>query len=92
MKPGGVFLFSYNDGDTPSGAGMAENFAQTYIPKSLLIPTCESLGFEIFKDAHYAPNISWIEVKKPGILHTIKAHQVLGEIKRREINQTPWQT
>ena len=84
LRPGGVFLFSYNDGDTPAGAGMAENFAQTYIPKSLLVPTCESLGYEILEAFHYAPNVHWIEIKKPGTLHTIKAHQVLGEIKRRE--------
>ena len=46
LRPGGIFMFSYNDGDTPSGAGMAENFAQTYMPKSLLIPLCESMGFD----------------------------------------------
>lgn len=84
LRPGGVFLFSYNDGDTPAGAGMAENFAQTYIPKSLLVPTCKSLGYGILEAFHYAPNVHWIEIRKPGILHTIKAHQVLGEIKRRE--------
>jgi len=82
MRPGGVFLFSYNDGDTPQGAGMAENMAQTYLPKSLLIPTCESLGFEILNDANLGPNVTWLEIKKPGTLHTVKAHQVLGEVKR----------
>ena len=84
MRPGGVFLFSYNDGDTTQGAGMAENFAQTYIPKSLLVPTCESVGFEIMGEFNFE-EISWLEIKKPGTLHTVKAHQVLGEIKRREI-------
>jgi SAM-dependent methyltransferase len=83
LRPGGIFLFSYNDGDTTGGAGMAENFAQTYIPKSILVPTCASLGFEILSEFHYAPNITWIEIKLPGILHTVKAHQVMGEIKRR---------
>ena len=84
LRPGGVFLFSYNDGDTPAGAGMAENFAQTYIPKSLLVPTCRSLGYEVLEEFHYPTNVSWLEVKKPGILHTVKAHQVMGEVKRRE--------
>ena len=63
---------------------MAENFAQTYMPKSILIPLCESLGYEISNDIHCNTNISWLEIKKPGELETIKAHQVLGEIKRRE--------
>jgi len=83
MRPGGVFLFSYNDGDTPAGAGMAENFAQTYMPKSLLIPTCESVGFEIVEDFFFAPNISWLEIQRPGVLHTIKAHQAMGKIVAR---------
>jgi len=85
MRPGGVFMFSYNDGDTPAGAGLAENFAQTYMPKSVLVPLCLSLGFEIVSEVHVDPNINWIEIKRPGKLKTIKAHQVLGEIMPREI-------
>lgn len=83
LRPGGVFLFSYNDGDTPAGAGMAENFSQTFIPQSILVPTCLGLGFELVHHFNELPNISWLEIKKPGTLQTIKAHQVMGEIKRR---------
>jgi len=83
LRPGGVFLFSYNDGDTPAGAGLAENFAQTYIPQSLLIPTCRGLGFEVVQTFNEEPNISWVEVKLPGQLHSTKAHQVMGEVKKR---------
>jgi SAM-dependent methyltransferase len=83
LRPGGVFMFSYNDGDTPAGAGMAENFAQTYIPKSLLVPTCLSLGYEVTKETFFDPNISWLEIKRPGELSTIKAHQAMGKITAR---------
>lgn len=83
LRPGGVFLFSYNDGDTPAGAGMAENFAQTYLPQSILVPTCQSLGFEIIRSFNEEPNVSWLEIKQPGVLKTIKAHQVFGRIQRR---------
>lgn len=82
LRPGGIFMFSYNDGDTPAGAGMAENFAQTYMPKSMLVPLCESLGFEIDQEFDFEPNISWIEIRKPGTLETVKAHQVLGKLSR----------
>ena len=81
LRPGGTFMFSYNDGDTPNGAGMAENFAQTYMPKSLLIPLCESLGFNVTADSNFE-TVAWLEISKPGQLSTVKAHQVLGEIKR----------
>lgn len=83
LRPGGVFMFSYNDGDTPAGAGMAENFAQSYMPKSLLVPLCLSLGFEIVNESTYSSNISWIEIQRPGKLHTVKAHQVFGKICNR---------
>ena len=83
LRPGGVFLFSYNDGDTPEGAGLAEGFAQTYLPKSILIPTCEGLGFEIVQSFNELPNINWMEIRRPGTLTTVKAHQVMGKIERR---------
>lgn len=83
LRPGGVFLFSYNDGDTPAGAGLAENFAQTYIPQNLLVPTCKGLGYEVVQTFTEEPNISWIEIKLPGTLSSTKAHQVMGEIKKR---------
>lgn len=81
LRPGGVFMFTYNDGDTPSGASLAESFAQSYMPKSILIPICQSLGFEIQAEYDFTPGVSWLEIRKPGKLKTIKAHQVLGEIK-----------
>lgn len=80
LRTGGTFMFSYNDGDTPHGAGMAENFAQTYIPKSILIPVCQSMGFEISAEYDFE-TVSWIEIKRPGELHTSKAHQVMGKIE-----------
>jgi hypothetical protein len=74
-------MFSYNDGDRPAGAGMAENFFMSYMPKSMLIPLCESLGYIVTNDISRGMNISWLEIQKPGTLETNKAHQVLGEIK-----------
>jgi len=82
LRPGGVFLFSFNDGDRPAGAGYTENFFMSYMPKSLLIPLCESLGFEVVSDQAREMAISWLEVRKPGELKTVKAHQAMGEIKR----------
>lgn len=87
LRPGGVFMFSYNNGDITECAGYAEGFWMTYMPKSMLIPMCESLGFELHhvRDVRgQGTTVSWIEVRKQGELETVKAHQVLGEIKRRD--------
>lgn len=85
LRPGGVFMFSYNNGDRYDQAGYAEGHWMSYMPKSMLVPMCESIGFEIL-DSRDTRNegtaVSWIEVRKPGELTTVKAHQVMGEIKR----------
>jgi SAM-dependent methyltransferase len=85
LRPGGVFMFSYNNGDRYDQAGYAEGHWMSYMPKSMLIPMCESLGFDILHSEdtrNEGTAVSWIEIKKPGKLATVKAHQVLGEIKR----------
>lgn len=87
LRPGGVFMFSYNNADRHEQAGYAEGFWMSYMPKSMLVPLCESLGFEVVQTRDIRGEgtaISWIEIKKPGELKTVKAHQVLGEIKRIE--------
>lgn len=81
LRPGGTMMFSYNNTDMPSPAAYADSYFMSYVPKSLLIPMCEELGFEITSSTDLEPAISWVEIRKPGELKMIKAHQVLGEIK-----------
>jgi len=84
LRPGGTFMFSYNNGDIPECAGYADNRWMSYIPKSMLLPMCESLGYSIVYERDIrgeGTTVSWIEVRKTGRLTTVKADQVLGEIK-----------
>lgn len=81
MRPGGVCMFSYNNADMPAPAAYADSYFMSYVPKSLLIPMCEQIGFEIVSTTDLEPAVSWVEIRKPGELKLIKAHQVLGEIK-----------
>jgi hypothetical protein len=53
----------------------------TYVPRSMLVPMCESMGFTVVAAEDFPPAVSWIEIKKPGTLNTSKAHQTLGKIK-----------
>lgn len=81
LRPGGTILFTYNNADMSGSAGLTEGYFMTYVPKSMLVPMAESLGFEVVKCFDFEPSTSWIELKKPGTLSTVKAHQALGEIK-----------
>lgn len=81
LRPGGKIIFTYNNADLPAAAAYAENYFMTYVPKSMLIPLAESLGFETIFSFDVEPAYSLIEFKKPGQLTSIKASQAVGEIK-----------
>lgn len=84
LRPGGTILFSYNDGDTVNGSKNAEWGGCTFVPKRLLVPLVNSLGYDVSASFNFQPGISdvsWLEIKKPGEKSTIKGHQVLGIIQ-----------
>lgn len=83
LRPGGVMMFSYNNCDVYQCATYAEQGIKSWMPKTLLEKTCNEIGFEIINFGGVEETIHWIEIKKPGELKTVKAHQVLGEIIRR---------
>jgi SAM-dependent methyltransferase len=83
LRPGGRIIFTYNNADLHAAAAYAESYFMSYVPKSILIPMAESIGFETVFSFDMDPAFSVIEFKKPGELTTIKASQVLGEIKRK---------
>jgi len=85
LRPGGVCMFSYNNGDIPAGAAYAETYFMSYMPKSLLIPMCQSLGYEVVYQQDHEPAVSWLELRKAGELSTVKGHQALGMIKEKTV-------
>jgi SAM-dependent methyltransferase len=81
LKPGGVAMFMFNNGDVP---GAVENFEAgmyTYIPASILKPMVEAIGFHIIYEYNHSLNVSWLEIKKPGEFETLRGGQALGVIK-----------
>lgn len=81
LRPGGVIVFTYNNADLETSAGLAESNFMTYVPESILIPLAESIGFETIASYNFEPSHSFVEFKKRGILNSVKASQALGEIK-----------
>jgi hypothetical protein len=53
------------------------------VPKIILEPMAESLGFETTFSYDADPAFSIIEFKKPGQLKSIKLSQTSGEIKTK---------
>lgn len=81
LRPGGKIVFTYNNADLPSAAAYAESFFMTYVPKSILLPMAESIGFETVYTYDHEPAFSIVEFQKPGNLKSIKLSQTMGEMK-----------
>jgi ubiquinone/menaquinone biosynthesis C-methylase UbiE len=80
LRPGGVCMFSYNNAERTHCAKNVELGYMSYMPKKLLTTLIHQHGFEIIGLEDRDETISWAEIRKPGVLSTIKAHPVLGEI------------
>jgi SAM-dependent methyltransferase len=80
LRPGGVMMFTYNNADLAPAAAYAESYFMSYMPKSVLIPLVRSLGYDIITDFDFNPAFSWLEIRKPGDLYSIKAHQALARV------------
>jgi SAM-dependent methyltransferase len=81
LRPGGKIVFTYNNCDLPAAAAYAENSFMTYVPKTILQPMAESLGYETTFSFDNDPAYSIIEFKKPGQMKSIKLAQTFGEIQ-----------
>lgn len=80
LRPGGVIIFTYNDCDRTGGVRNAENFYNCYTPGRSIQDMLDELGYKILVKHHIDASNTWIEVKKPGDLITMRGGQVLAEI------------
>lgn len=89
LRSGGTFMFSYNNSDLVESARLVDMNMMSHVPYRHLTKLCKEIGFEI-DSQHDIPNtdpliqtISWLEIKKPGELKTVKLKQVIGTIGQK---------
>jgi SAM-dependent methyltransferase len=84
LRPGGTLLFTYNNCNIPLAVQNFEKMCGSYTPGSLVEPMVEFIGFEIF-ESYNEPltNVSWLELKKPGELTSLRGGQCLAEINEK---------
>ena len=89
LRPGGTFMFSYNNSDLVESARLVDMNMMSHVPYRHLTKLCQEIGFKI-DSQHDIPNtdtliqtISWLEIKKPGELKTVKLKQVIGTIGQK---------
>jgi hypothetical protein len=80
LKPGGAFAFTFNDCDRVSGVKLVEQRFCCYTPGFLIEQLAQSTGFDIAYKWHDSGPVTWLELRKPGTLTSIKGGQSLGKI------------
>ena len=89
LRPGGVLMFSYNNGDIVESARLSDLEEMSFVPKRNLVNLLTQIGFEMItsydlpNNDTLITNISWMEVRRPGKLESIKIKQVIGAIGQK---------
>jgi SAM-dependent methyltransferase len=80
LRPGGTFLFSFNDCDHWRSVGLTEHHFCCYTPGRLIREHVKTLGFEITYDYNDHLGTAWLEIKKNGVLDSIRGAQAVASI------------
>ena len=80
LKPGGTFILTFNDCDKTSAVKLVEKNERPYTPGHLIKSLARSLGYQIVYTDNTDQASTWLELRKPGELTSIKGGQSLAEI------------
>lgn len=80
LKPGGIFAFTFNDCDRPSAVMLVEQYYCCYTPGYLVRELAITMGYEIVYSLNDPGPSTWIELRKPGELDSLKGGQTLAKI------------
>jgi len=80
LKPGGIFVFTFNNCSRPFCADLAERKLRTYTPYDHVIRILLASGFKLLNTIEDHEELCWIECVKPGEFTSIRGGQVLGKL------------
>lgn len=85
LRTGGTFFFNFNDCDRQGGVRLTEHFFSCYTPARLIYEYAEQVGYEIVHQETIDAASTWVELKKPGQLTSIRGGQCLAGIFRKTV-------
>lgn len=80
LRPGGMFIFTFNDCDWAHEVALAEQNFMCYTPGHAVQSLAESAGYEIIYKHRGKGDLSWLELRKPGKITSLKGGQSLAKI------------
>jgi SAM-dependent methyltransferase len=80
LKPGGVLIMTYNDCSRVPGARLAETHYACYTPGRLITDLVGHIGFDRLYTWHNDGPSTFLEIRKPGELSSLRGGQTLAKI------------
>ena len=80
LKPGGVLIMTFNDCDREKAVMLVEQHYACYTPGYLVKDLVTSLGYEILYSWNDSGPSTWLELRKPGTLTTLKGGQSFAKV------------
>jgi hypothetical protein len=83
LKPGGTFIMTFNDCDRDKAVKLAEQRYACYTPGSLVRELATTIGYtQNFSWDNDGPT-TWLELRKPGTLTSLRGGQSLAKIIKK---------
>ena len=80
LKPGGILIMTINDCDQAHAVALAERNFACYTPGGMVKELAQSIGYEqVFRWTDNG-DVTWIELKKPGQITSLKGGQTLAKV------------
>ena len=80
LRPGGSVLMTYNNCDRAHGVSRSEHVWMLYTPRRLIEQHAIELGFELTNAYDGQGDVSWLELRKPGDIVSLRGGQTLAKV------------
>ena len=78
LQPGGCVIITYNDCDYWQGVVLVETNFCTYTPGHMVRDIACQIGYEFLHTIAINPANTWVELKKPGVMTSLRGGQLLA--------------
>jgi hypothetical protein len=80
LRPGGTLAMTFNDCDRAHCVALVEKNFCFYTPGTRVKATAKSIGYRQIFSWTDTGNLTWLELRKPGELESIRGGQTLAKI------------
>ena len=88
LRPGGVLIITFNNCDSSKGVDLVERHYCCYTPGYLILELANSLGYECLLTHNEEGPSTWVELKKPGAMVSLRGGQALVKVVPKPIAES----